>query len=283
MGDRDQYRGYGSPSWRYYEGREYGPGSSDDRPRGDWRGRDGDRGFFGRAGEEIRSWFGDDDNRGHDRDRDEWRGRGHRDQHRDRGYGQVGSEGRSRDFYQDASEPWGGGDVGGQYEGRGGRNRGWSGSHPHDEHYGEWRRQQIEAFDRDYDEYRRENRDRFQTEFANWRSQREQQRSSMRQVTEHMDVVGSDGQHVGTVDKLAGDRIILTKSDATAGGHHHSIPCGWIQSVDERVTIRMTAEQAHQQWRDEDNRRAMFERDDQRQDDGPHMLNRSFSGTYETK
>ena len=38
------------------------------------------------------------------------------------------------------------------------------------------------------------------------------------QITEHMEVVGSDGQHVGTVDKLA---IKLTKKDPAAGGQHH--------------------------------------------------------------
>jgi hypothetical protein len=154
-------------------------------------------------------------------------------------------------------------------------------SHPHDEHYNEWRNQQISALDRDYEEYRRENRDKFHSEFSNWRGQREQQRSSMRKVTEHMEVVGSDGQPVGTVDKVSGDRIILTKSGPMAGGHHHSIPCSWIQSVDERVTINKTAEQARDQWRDEENRRALFESDDQRNDDGPHILDRSFSGTYE--
>ena len=34
-------------------------------------------------------------------------------------------------------------------------------------------------------------------------------------------------------------------------------------------------------WRNEDNGRALFERDERRSDaDGPHALDRSFSGTY---
>ena len=139
----------------------------------------------------------------------------------------------------------------------------------------------MSEFDRDYDEYRRENRDKFQSEFSNWRGQRQQQRSSMRQAKEHMEVVGSDGQPVGTVDKVAGDKIILTKNGTMAGGHHHSIPCSWIQSVDDKVTINKTAEQARQQWTDEENRRALFETDEQRNEDGPHILDRSFSGTYD--
>ena len=43
------------------------------------------------------------------------------------------------------------------------------------------------------------------------------------------------------------------------------------------------AEQARKQWTDEENRRALFERDDQRTNDGPHILDRSFSGTYENR
>src|SRR3954447_12851197 len=32
-------------------------------------------------------------------------------------------------------------------------------------------------------------------------------------IQEHMEIKGSDGQHVGTVDNVEGDRIKLTKSD----------------------------------------------------------------------
>jgi hypothetical protein len=39
-----------------------------------------------------------------------------------------------------------------------------------------------------------------------------------------MEVVRSDGKHVGTVDHKEGyDRIILTKDDPMARGHHHVI------------------------------------------------------------
>ncbi|HZH46614.1 MAG TPA: DUF2171 domain-containing protein [Roseococcus sp.] len=41
------------------------------------------------------------------------------------------------------------------------------------------------------------------------------------QIQEHMEVVGSCGHHVGTVDKVEGDRIKLTKNDDPDGGHHH--------------------------------------------------------------
>lgn len=310
MPDRDNYRGYGDPSGRYAENREYERGGGRSRDdRSNWMGGDRDRdrdqddnrgGFFERAGEEIRSWFGDDDDRG--RGRDEYRG-----QDRGRTYG--GGMPRERQSYDRDDRPpqtYGGEPTSGGYDyrrdewrgrppsnagregggmfGGAGRSQGRDqGSNLHDEHYSEWRNQQISALDRDYEEYRRENRDKFHSEFSNWRGQREQQRSSMRKVTEHMEVVGSDGQPVGTVDKVSGDKIILTKNDPNAGGHHHSIPCSWIQSVEDKVTINKTAEQAREKWTDEENRRALFESDDQRRDDGPHMLNRSFSGTYDKR
>jgi len=37
----------------------------------------------------------------------------------------------------------------------------------------------------------------------------------MSEIKEHMEVVGADGVHVGTVDKIDGNRIKLTKMSAT--------------------------------------------------------------------
>lgn len=149
----------------------------------------------------------------------------------------------------------------------------------HDRHYSEWRNRQMSELDRDYDEYRREHQSKFEQEFGTWRNKRQGQRQSLNKVTEHMEVVGSDGAHIGTVDKVRGDRIILTKSDPDAGGHHHSIPCSWIDNVDDKVTVSKSAEEAKNAWRDEERSRALFEREDQGSE-GPHALNRSFSGTY---
>jgi hypothetical protein len=44
-------------------------------------------------------------------------------------------------------------------------------------------------------------------------------------IREHMKIIGKDGAPVGTVDKVEGDRIKLTKKDSPAGhqGHHHYI------------------------------------------------------------
>lgn len=51
------------------------------------------------------------------------------------------------------------------------------------------------------------------------------------QVAEHMPVVGSDGGHVGTVDKIEGERIKLTRNDPAAGGSHHYLPVSMIASI----------------------------------------------------
>lgn len=68
------------------------------------------------------------------------------------------------------------------------------------------------------------------------------------QIREHMEVIGSDGQHVGTVDKVEGDRIKLTKNDPQAQGQHHYLPLNAVASVEQdAVRLNMSAQQARQQ------------------------------------
>ena len=74
-----------------------------------------------------------------------------------------------------------------------------------------------------------------------------------------MEVVGSYGSHVGTVDKVKGDRILLTKNDRDAGGVHHSIPSRWIKTVDGKVTLSKSADEAKAAWKEEERNSAMFE------------------------
>jgi hypothetical protein len=67
------------------------------------------------------------------------------------------------------------------------------------------------------------------------------------QVKEHMEVVGSDGKHVGTVDHMDGDRIKLTRKDDPdgSGQHHHYIPASSIAGVEgNKVKLSMPADQA---------------------------------------
>ena len=199
-----------------------------------------ERGFIARAGDEMKSWFGDDD----------------------------AERRRELDARYDESH----------YGNRAQNHR--------DEDYHSWRRGQIDALDRDYDEYRRENQSKFHNEFSTWRTNRQTQRDSLSTVKEHAEVVGSDGEHVGTVDKVRDDRILLTKNDADAGGRHHSIPSSWLQSTDGgKVTLSKTAADAKQAWQDEDRTSAMSGWGDNSRDQdnvtrGGRTLNRSFSGTY---
>jgi hypothetical protein len=67
-------------------------------------------------------------------------------------------------------------------------------------------------------------------------------------IREHMDVVGSDGNHVGTVDKVEGQTIRLTKSDPNANGSHHWIPIDWVQAIDRVVRLNQPAADATRNW-----------------------------------
>ena len=62
-------------------------------------------------------------------------------------------------------------------------------------------------------------------------------------IREHMDVIGADGVHIGTVDKIDGDRIKLTKADSGIGGHkdhHHYISRGLVADI-EGDKVRLSA------------------------------------------
>jgi hypothetical protein len=322
-------------------------------PRSRWSGerhrgsaRDEDRGFFERAGDEVASWFGDDEaerrreqdrrmderergyggrpDRDHDRDRFRARDssdRGRFDRDGDRTFfgrssyrgasGESGMGGsmfsgdrsapRERDYrpltgdYSRGEGAYAPGGMMGDFErDRGLRDResygrdeyrqtSYSGSdrgREFDPHYHSWRQRQVDELDSDYDEYRRENQARFEDDFGSWRQRRQQKRGLLGQIREHMEVVGTDDEHVGTIDRIAGDRIILTKADPESGGVHHSLSCSEIDRIEaDRVILDCTAEQARQRWRDESRNRALFEREDQGEM-GPRALDRSFEGTY---
>lgn len=67
------------------------------------------------------------------------------------------------------------------------------------------------------------------------------------QIRAHMEVIGADGTHVGTVDHVDGHRIKLTKKDSGAGyeggaheGHHHYISMGLVAGI-EGDKVRLSA------------------------------------------
>ncbi len=60
-----------------------------------------------------------------------------------------------------------------------------------------------------------------------------------------MEVVGSDGQHVGTVDHLS---IKLTKNDPTAQGQHHLLKLDAVAKVEGgKLVLNIPAQQAMQE------------------------------------
>ena len=68
-------------------------------------------------------------------------------------------------------------------------------------------------------------------------------------IREKMEVVGSDGEHIGTVDGVEYGEIKLTRKDST-DGKHHFISTDSVKSIAEnKVMLSKTAEQARQMWR----------------------------------
>ena len=69
--------------------------------------------------------------------------------------------------------------------------------------------------------------------------------ADMTAIKEHMEVIGADGVHLGTVDKVEGDRIKLTRADSGShANHHHYISAGLIAEV-EGDKVRLSANAAN--------------------------------------
>jgi hypothetical protein len=72
---------------------------------------------------------------------------------------------------------------------------------------------------------------------------------ALAQVHEAMEVVGSDGQHVGTVDCKRDDHtLILSGDDPKSGGRPHLISVEWIDRVNSKVHLNKPTEQAVSDW-----------------------------------
>ncbi|MFM9937242.1 MAG: DUF2171 domain-containing protein [Novosphingobium sp.] len=73
--------------------------------------------------------------------------------------------------------------------------------------------------------------------------------SNLEQVKEHMEVIGADGVHLGTVDAVEGGRIKLTKVDGLQhggqhSGHHHYLSGGLVAEIEGNV-VRLSATAAN--------------------------------------
>jgi hypothetical protein len=280
---RDEDRGFQDRGWERGEGRGYSASERDYNPS--WRRELSGSSDHERDQDRGRGW---DRGRQHSQERggyrpmagDYGRAGGHESDQffaaSGYGRGQRGFGDYSRD--DDGQSEWGRDPY--RQTSRAG-TRDWTDRSRHDDpHYSSWRQRHMSDLDRDYEDFRREHQSRFEDDFASWREKRQQKRGLLGQIHEHMEVVGNDGKHVGTIDKVAGDRLILTKSDPESGGAHHSISCSDLDRVEgDRVILDCSSDQARQRWRDERGSRALFEREDQGEM-GPRALDRSFSGTY---
>jgi len=67
-------------------------------------------------------------------------------------------------------------------------------------------------------------------------------------IREQMEVLGSDGGHVGRVDHVRGSEIELAKLDLGSGLKHHMIPTSWVDHVDDHVHLNLTKDEAKARW-----------------------------------
>ena len=245
--DRQGGQGYGARSSSYtpssysaYDDR----GTSNRAPMTDYNSDE--RGFLAKAGDELKSWFGDEEaerRRQADTARADAEGAFSGDSNRgDAGYGYTGSTSASSQSKT-----------------------------LHDPHYAEYRKARMAEYDRDYDEYRKSKAQDFHQDFHNWRSTKSTGTASAAtgasavgaaagaaasmltgsasQVKEHQVVIGSDGQGLGKVDHVLGSDIKLTKHDSS-DGKHHLIPLSWVASVEgDKVKLSKTSDEAMREWR----------------------------------
>jgi hypothetical protein len=71
----------------------------------------------------------------------------------------------------------------------------------------------------------------------------EKEREAIMDIREHMKIIGNDGAPVGTVDRVEGDRIKMTKKDNLPGhqDHHHFIDRELVDTVEGDV-IKLSIE-----------------------------------------
>jgi hypothetical protein len=65
-------------------------------------------------------------------------------------------------------------------------------------------------------------------------------------IKQHMEMIGADGVHIGSVDRVEHGRIRLAKADSGEGrhkGHHHFIDLGLVADV-EGQKVRLSANAA---------------------------------------
>jgi hypothetical protein len=71
-------------------------------------------------------------------------------------------------------------------------------------------------------------------------------------IREDMEVVGSDGRHVGEIDHFRDGQLKLKRQDSEAtDGQHHFVPGEWVAKVDtnaNRVMLNLSKDEATSRW-----------------------------------
>ena len=65
--------------------------------------------------------------------------------------------------------------------------------------------------------------------------------ADLSQVTEHMEIIGADGVHIGTVDRVEGDRIKMILPDSGSHQDHHHYVSGGLVAAVEGGQVRLSA------------------------------------------
>ncbi len=68
-------------------------------------------------------------------------------------------------------------------------------------------------------------------------------------LVKDVEVVGSDGVHVGIVDRVDGAMMKLKRRDAAADGQHHLLPTDLVESVDGKAMLSVAAAEAMRRWK----------------------------------
>ena len=65
--------------------------------------------------------------------------------------------------------------------------------------------------------------------------------ADLSQIQPHMEIFGADGVRLGTVDKVEGGRIKLTKQDSVSHKNHHHYVSGGLVAAVEGDRVRLSA------------------------------------------
>ncbi len=65
--------------------------------------------------------------------------------------------------------------------------------------------------------------------------------ADLRAIAEGMEIVGADGAPIGTVDRVEGDRIRMTRADSGSHRDHHHYFAGGLVAAIEEGRVRLSA------------------------------------------